>query len=85
MFHDSRENKFLFQLTRPCDRNRMTRMIKEFPDLMMDALRRTPERFEKVAIEWEIFKEMYFKGFVLPDCVIFTEIQEGLLEYNNSL
>jgi hypothetical protein len=56
-------------------------MIKEFPDIMADAIRRTPEKLEAAAFEWGLFKETYFGGS-LPDCVIYTEIQDGLREYN---
>jgi hypothetical protein len=81
MFRESRENKVLFQLTRLCDRSRMRRLVNDFPDIMADATRRTPETLEAAAFEWELFAETFYGGNV-PDCFIYTEIQDWFREYN---
>jgi hypothetical protein len=61
----------------------MTHLIKEFPDIMADVIRRRPETFEAAAFEWEIFTGICFGGSV-HDCFIHTEIQDWFREYNKS-
>jgi hypothetical protein len=56
---------------------------KYYPDLLEEALRRTPRRLRNAAFEWNIFKAACYEdsGNMVPKRPVYVEIQEGLEEY----
>jgi hypothetical protein len=78
MFVHSRENRFLFDILRIG--YNFTQLRNKYPDLLSEALLRTPERLSEAEAEWGEFTQANYlsKGLGVPEYPQFVQIQEGL-------
>lgn len=78
MFLRSRENAFLFDILR-VGRD-FIRLREKYPELLAEAVLRTPARLDLAAVEWKSFAEENYlnKGLPIPDYPRYIQIQEAL-------
>jgi hypothetical protein len=84
MFLKSRENSFLYDILNWGFN--LPYLQQKYPELLAEALRRTPETLSLAAYEWKIFADVYFRqgNRTVPDLPIYVEIQEALGIYGRS-
>jgi len=84
MFLQSRENRFLHEILRPRDGDTFAHWRRRYPDLLEEALHRSPESLKLAASEWKSFTDQFFRDRPVLDNPQFVEIQEGLGIYGRS-
>jgi hypothetical protein len=87
MFIHSKENQFLFFLLRPRTGMTFAYLRQEYPEILSEALHRSPETLGLAASEWKAFKNNYFvsRGRPVPDWTQYVEIEEALALHELSL
>ena len=84
MFLQSKENKFLYDILNwGCS---LPFLQQKYPELLAEALRRTPDTLTLAAFEWKTFADAYFirRNHSVPDLPLYVEIQEALGIYGRS-
>ena len=83
MMLNSRENMFLFDVLAG---DRFPMLQGNYPELMAEALRRSPKNLESAASEWRAFSNEFFinKGLPVPNSPQYVEIQEALGIYGKT-
>lgn len=79
MFLYSRENQFLFFLLRPRKGMTFAYLKQEYPEIVSEALHRSPETLGLAFSEWKAFKNSCFisRGRPVPDWPQYMEIEEA--------
>jgi len=78
------ENKFLFDILRPRKGIGIADLQWKYPELMAEAIHRSPETLEGAVSEWKVFTELFRdRGLPVPYCSQYIEIQ-GLGIYGRS-
>jgi hypothetical protein len=83
-FLKSRENVFLNDIL--IWKRTLPYLQQMHPELLEEALHRTPERLALAASEWKLFVDKYFIAWnqTVPDWPLYVEIQETLGIYGQS-
>jgi hypothetical protein len=86
MFLHSKENQVLFFLLRRTKGMTLAYLRRKYPEIMSEALYRSPETLKLAASEWKVFTDEYFisHGWPVPDWPQYVEIQEELELYERS-
>ena len=87
MFLHSKENQFLFFILRPRKGMTFAYLRQEYPEILSEALHRSPETLGLAASEWKAFTNNYFvsRGRPVPDWPQYVEIEEALALHELSL
>jgi hypothetical protein len=84
MYKFSQENRFLWLIVGPVVMD-LRRLHREYPELVDEALERSPENLASAAREWKSFASHWNNpGDPIPDHPSFVEIQEGLGLYGRT-
>lgn len=84
MYKFSQENRFLWLIVGPIVMD-LKCLHREYPELVDEALERSPENLASAAREWKSFAYYWNdRGDPIPDHPSFVEIQEGLGLYGRT-